>query len=120
MLLNQLERMQPSHVPKASCPDTTRQGDSNREPAPPIRDAYLRPKSQSTTVYHTETKPRSGHYGSPARPRTLLQYSADSRYRTTGARVCLHIQKPKPKATIKNEIEKIHKLFDIYKTIHKQ
>ena len=46
-------------------------------------------------------------------------YSADIRYRTTRARVCLHIQKPKPQATIKNEIEKIRKLFDVYNTMHK-
>ena len=31
-------------------------------------DAYLRPKSQSTPVYHTETKPRSGHSGSQPGP----------------------------------------------------
>ena len=31
MLCNHLEHMQPSHVPEASCPDTTRQGDRNRE-----------------------------------------------------------------------------------------
>ena len=47
---------------------TTRQGHQIREPATPTRDAYLRPKSQSTTVYHTETKPRSGLYGSRSWP----------------------------------------------------
>ena len=36
------------------------------------------------------------------------------------ARVSLHIQKPKPKASIKNKIEKIHKLFDVHNTIHKR
>ena len=40
MLRNHLERMQPSHVPKASCPDTTRQGDRNQEPEPATGDAY--------------------------------------------------------------------------------
>ena len=54
MLRNHLERMQSSNGSEASCHDT-RQGDQNREPAPPTRSAYLRPKSQSTTVYHTET-----------------------------------------------------------------
>ena len=34
----------------------------------PTRDAYLRPKSQSKTVYHTETKPQSGHKGSRPGP----------------------------------------------------
>ena len=29
-------------------------------------------------------------------PTITTEYSADIRYRTTGARVCLHIQKPKP------------------------
>ena len=60
MLHNHLVRMQPSLEPKATCPGTTRQGDRIREPATLTRDAYLRPKSQSTTVYHTETKPLSG------------------------------------------------------------
>ena len=32
--------------------------------ATPTRDAYLRLKSQNTTVYHTETKPRSEDDGS--------------------------------------------------------
>ena len=53
-------------------------------------------------------------------PHITTEYSADSRYRTTRARVCLHIQKPKSQATIKNEIVKIHKLFDVYNTINTQ
>ena len=53
-------------------------------------------------------------------PHITTKYSADSRYSTTRARVCLHIQKPKPQATIKNEIKKIHKLFDVYNTMHKR
>ena len=48
------------------------------------------------------------------------EYSADSRYRAPYARVCLHIQKLKPQATSKNKIVKIHKLFDVYNTIHKR
>ena len=56
----------------------------------------------------------------PARPRILLEYSADSRYRTPRARVCLRIQKPKPQASIKNKIDKFHKLADVYNTIHKR
>ena len=47
-------------------------------------------------------------------PHITTEYSAHSRCRTTLARVCLHIQKPKPQVTMKNEIEKIHKLFDVY------
>ena len=47
-------------------------------------------------------------------PHITTEYSADSWYRTPLARDCLHIQKPKPEATIKNEIEKIHKLLDVY------
>ena len=35
------------------------------------------------------------------------------------ARVSLHIKKPKPRASMKNKIEKIHDLFDVYNTIHK-
>ena len=31
--------------------------------------------------------------------------------------VNLHIQKPKPQTSVKNKIEKIHKLFDVYNTI---
>ena len=49
MLRDHLARMQPSLGPEASCPGTTRQGDRIREPASPTGDAYLRPKSQSTT-----------------------------------------------------------------------
>ena len=49
------------HGPKASCPSKTRHGDRLQEPATPTRDTCLRPKSQSTTVYHNETKPRWGH-----------------------------------------------------------
>ena len=86
---------------------------------------YLRPKTQSTRVYHTETKPRSGHYGSrpgsqpgtwpdiTSRPHITAEYSVDSRNRTLWAKVSLHIQKPKPQASIKNKVEKIHKLFDV-------
>ena len=33
--------------------------------------------------------------------------------------VNIHIQKSKPQAIMKNKIEKIHKLFDVYNTIHK-
>ena len=35
------------------------------------------------------------------------EYSADSRNRTPRAKVGLHIQKPKPQASIKNKIKKI-------------
>ena len=55
-----------------------------------------------------------------ALPHITTEYSADIRYRTMRARVCLHIQKPKPQATIKYEIKKIHKLFDVYNTMHKR
>ena len=51
MLRNHLERMQPSHVPEASCPNTTRQGDRNREPAPPTRDACLQDQSLRAQQY---------------------------------------------------------------------
>ena len=67
-LRNHLLRMQPSLGSDASCIGTTRQGDQIRKPATSTRDAYLRPMSQSTTVYHTETKSRSGHYGSRPGP----------------------------------------------------
>ena len=46
--------------------------------------------------------------------------SADIRNRSSLARVRLHIQKPKPQASIKNKIGKIHKLFDVYDAIHKR
>ena len=42
--------MQQSLGPEASCPDTTRQGDQILEPVISPREAYLRPKSQSTAV----------------------------------------------------------------------
>ena len=53
-------------------------------------------------------------------PHITAEYSADSRNRTQRARVSLHIQKPKPQASIKKKIEKIHKLFDVYHAIHKR
>ena len=45
-------------IPRARgiLPRHNKTGHRNREPASPTRDAYMRPKSQSTTVYHTETK----------------------------------------------------------------
>ena len=51
------------------------------------------------------------------------KYSADSRNRTPGAMVhistsILHIQKPRTQEGIKNKIEKFHKLFNVYNTIH--
>ena len=49
-------------------PRHNKTGDRNREPVPLTHDAYMRPKSKITTVYHTETKPRSGHYGSRPGP----------------------------------------------------
>ena len=42
------------------------------------------------------------------------------RSRSPWKRVSLHIQKPKPHASIKNKLEKIHKLLDVYNTIHKK
>ena len=120
MLRNHLETKQPSHGPEASCPDTTKQGDRTREPAPPTRGAYLRTKSQRTTYIilrrsHGQVTKVPGQA-----PHITTEHSADSRFRKPRARVCLHIQKPKPQATVKNKIEKIHKLFHVYNTIHKQ
>ena len=57
----------------------------------------------------------------PARPPHITaEYSAGSRNRKRRARVSLHIQNEKPQARIKNKIEKIHKLFDVYNAIHKR
>ena len=58
--------------PEASCPGTTRWRDRILEPATLTREAYLRPKSHSKTVYHTDMKRWSGHRF-PARPHALLQ-----------------------------------------------
>ena len=63
-----LARMQLSPRPEASCPCTTRLGDQIQQAATPTLETkfwdiwdikYLRPNSQSTTEYRTETKPRS-------------------------------------------------------------
>ena len=97
-----------------------RQGDRIREPATPTREAYLRIKSKSTTVYHTETKPQSGHEGSGHTQHITTEHSSDTKEQTPRARVSLHIQKPKPQASIKNKKEKFHKLFDLHNTIHKR
>ena len=59
MLRNHLLRMEQSVRPEVTCPGT-RQGDRIQEPVTPTGDAYLRPKSQVKTEYHTETKPESG------------------------------------------------------------
>ena len=69
MLHIHFAQMHPSLGSEASCPSTTRQGDQIREPATQTRDAYTRPKFQSTTVYNTETKLQSGHYGSWTGPK---------------------------------------------------
>ena len=114
MLRNHLVRMPLSHGPEASFPDTTRQGDRIREPATPTRDTYLRPKSQSKQYIilrrsHGQVTKVPGWA-----PHITTEQSADSRHRTPRARVCLHIQKPKPQASTKNKIDKFHKLFDVY------
>ena len=53
-------------------------------------------------------------------PHITEEYTAESRDRKPRARVSLHIEKPKPQASIKNKIEKILKLFDVYNAIHKR
>ena len=65
-------------------------------------------------------KPRSGQEGSRQAQHITTEYSADSRNRTPRARIRLHIQRPKPQASIKNKIGKLYKLFDIYNTIPKR
>ena len=45
-------------------PGTTRHGGQIQEPETPTCDAYLKTKFQSTTLYHTETKPGSDHRSS--------------------------------------------------------
>ena len=106
MLRNHHKRMQPSLGPEASCPCTARQGNRIREPATPTRDAYLRPKSQSTRVYHTETKKRSGHSGSHQAPHITTEYSADIRNRTPWARVISTSRNRSLKQSLNIEIEK--------------
>ena len=106
MLRNHIERIQPSHVSEASCHDTTRQGERNREPAPLTRGAYLRLslRAQQYIILrrsHSQVTKVPSHS-----PHITIEYSADIRYRTPRAGVCLHIQKPKPQATIKNVIKK--------------
>ena len=68
MLRNHLVLVQQYISPEASCKGTTIQGEKIREPATSICVAYLRPKSQSTTVHLTETKPRPCHLGSRPGP----------------------------------------------------
>ena len=108
--------MQPSLGPEAPWPDITRQGDRIRQQATPSRDAYLRPKSQSKTVYllrrsHGQVTKVPGQA-----PHITTQYSADIRNRTPRASVSLRIQKPGLQSSIENKIKKIYKLFDVYNT----
>ena len=58
----------------------------------------------------------------PSRFKSLLNASqpGPAHYYRVFCKVCLHIQKPKPQATIKNEMKKIHNLFDVYNTMHKR
>ena len=113
MLRKHLERMQPSHGPEASCSDTqdrvTETGNQHLRHVTHIWDQSLR--AQQYIIL------RRSHgqvtKGPGLTPDITTEYSADSRDRTPMASVCLHIQKPKPQATIKNEIEKIHKLIDV-------
>ena len=53
-------------------------------------------------------------------PRITTEYSSDSWTGAKRARVNLHIQKPKPQASLKNKLEKFQKLFVVYNTIHKK
>ena len=69
----------------------------------------------NSILYWDEAAARSLRY-----PHITTQYSTDSRNRKPRARVSLHFQKPKPQASIKNMIEKFHKLFDVHKTLHKR
>ena len=48
------------------------------------------------------------------------EYTADIRNRTPRARVSLHVQKPKPQASLKKYMKKLHELFDVYNIIHKK
>ena len=99
----------------------TRQSDRIREPATPTRDAYLRPKSQSTTIYIILRQSNGQVTKVPGlEPHITTDYYAENRNRTPHARISLHIQKPKPQASIKNEIEKSNELFDAYNTIHER
>ena len=80
---NHLVRMPQTHGPEASCLDTTRQDDRNREPATPTSDVYLRPMSQSKKQYiilrrsHGQVTNVSGQD-----PHITTEYYADSRHRT--------------------------------------
>ena len=101
MLRNHLELMQPSHGPEASCPDTTDRvtetGNQHLQHVTHIWDQSLRAQQYIILKrsHGQVTKVRG------QAPHISTEYSADSWYRTTRARVCLHLQKPKPRATIK-------------------
>ena len=51
----------PTNTKEAQHEPSTCQGTWIREPVTPTHNTYLRRKSQSTTVYHTETKIQSGN-----------------------------------------------------------
>ena len=105
--------MQQSLGPKASWPNRTRQADQNLEPATPAHYAYLRSKSQSTTVYQYILRRNHGQVTKvPDQALHITtEYSVDSRHRTLQVSVSLHIQKPKPQASIKNKINSINYLM---------
>ena len=67
---------------------------------------------QNSTSYRDDVTVRSLRF--PANP------SADNMNKTPLARVSHHVQKQKPQASVENKIKKLHKLSDVYNTIHKK
>ena len=113
MLRNQLERMQPSHGPEESCRGRFCVKETGNQHLRHV--THIGDQSLSAKQYIILRRSHGQVTKVPGQaPHITTVYSAHSRCRMTRARVCLHIQKPKPQATIKNEIEKIHKLFDVY------
>ena len=100
--------MQPFHGPEAFCPGTTRQDNQIQEQATMIYDACPRPRSQSTTINHTEIKPLPGHSCSWKGPHITAEYYPGTWNRTPGARASLHIPKPKFQTNIKERINCCH------------
>ena len=118
MLRNHLVRMQPSlrHLAPAQLNKSTESGNQYLQHVMHIWDQSLRAQ-----LYIILRQSHGQVTMIPGQAQHITAvYSADSRNRTPLARVSLQIQKPKPQASIKNKIEKIHKLFDAYNAIHKR
>ena len=114
--------MLPSLGPEASCPDTTRLGDTTKFGNLELRQVTnICYQSGRAQQYVT----RRRHHGQvtkvPGKAQHIsTEHSAGSRNRTPRARVSHHVQKPRPRVSAENNTSKFYKLSDVYKQLTKK